>query len=414
MRMTNVFFPREMFWRVLLLGGAVVISFAVGEGLVRIIGEQDARGQFVFRGHHIRPYQLPLEPITAQLQAYQSSDRTRVIYHPILGWTHRPNHRSSDGLYHYNSRGLRSTPQEFSELPAKGVLRIALFGDSYTHGDDVSYEYTFAYMLEQRLNARGITAEVMNFGVGGYGIDQAFLRFRHEGTKAAAHLIVFGFQAEDVKRNLNLIRPLFFTRTGLPFAKPRFVLKEEQLELINVPVLPTDRLLDTLLDFDRWELSPYEAFYEKYANPWWRRSKLLAVSADLLGSTARDRSFYDPHSEAGKLALKLIETFKLEAKANGAEFLIVHLPELHDLRSLCRSGQVKYQSLLDELDARYEVVHPEAQMLATSLRPDLTDLFAGHYNYQGNLAVADVLFTAIIDHEGRRKRGALPPKRGTP
>ena len=85
-------------------------------------------------------------------------------------------------MYRYNTQGIRSPVPAFTPRAAEGVLRIALFGDSFTHGDDVPVEHSFGQVLEQQLITAGIPAEVLNFGVGGYGIDQAMLRFKEHGA----------------------------------------------------------------------------------------------------------------------------------------------------------------------------------------------------------------------------------------
>ena len=52
-----------------------------------------------------------------------------------LGWTVKPSGHSEE--YRANSEGIRSDVS-YSDAPAPGVLRIATFGDSFTHGDEVA------------------------------------------------------------------------------------------------------------------------------------------------------------------------------------------------------------------------------------------------------------------------------------
>mgnify|MGYP002063468789 CR=1 FL=1 len=40
------------------------------------------------------------------------------------------------------------------------MIRVALFGDSYTHGSQVAYDRSWGYLLEQKLRARGTNVEV--------------------------------------------------------------------------------------------------------------------------------------------------------------------------------------------------------------------------------------------------------------
>ena len=104
-----------------------IVCFLALEVAVRVIGEYDADGRFVFRHRFIRPYKLPVEYVRAKIDEFLASDETRAVYHPILGWTPRPDYTSADGLYHYNSQGIRSPIPRYSEFPPDGVTRIALF-----------------------------------------------------------------------------------------------------------------------------------------------------------------------------------------------------------------------------------------------------------------------------------------------
>jgi len=174
--------------------GSLVFFFGIAEVTIRTVGQFDSAGNFVFKNRIIHPHRLPIESVAASVQAIQASDRSTVIYQRILGWVPRPNSSSENGLYHYNSLGLRSARRDYSAEPDSGVLRIAIFGDSFTHGSDVPYEHTFGAILADNLNTAGTAAEVLNFGVGGYGIDQAMLRFSEQGARLGTDIVVLGFQ----------------------------------------------------------------------------------------------------------------------------------------------------------------------------------------------------------------------------
>jgi len=389
--------------RLYLLLGAGLLFFLVGELVVRTVGEFDQSGNFVFNNRIIRPHKVPSESVATRIREFLASDESLVVYHPVLGWIPRPGGRSRDGKYRYNSAGIRSEPREYSAVPDSGVLRIALFGDSFTHGDDVPFDSTFGALLEGKLVATGVAAEVLNFGVGGYGIDQAMLRFHEQGRGFAPHIVVLGFQPENLKRNLNVLRPLYDPRTVLPFGKPRFVLSDQGLGVVNVPVLPVEQVVPTLRDLDSWELLPYEYYYDRrdYAPVWWRHSKLLATAADLLGDSRDEwllkRILFGQSDQEWRLGRTVIQAFAEEATASGAEFLIVHLPTLQEMRLVPGLGHWSYQSYLDELDRLYRVVHPERRMLQEGAATRFTNLFAGHYTLLGNQIVADELFAHIAD-----------------
>ncbi len=386
----------------MLLLTVSVLSFGVAEVVVRSVGEFDSAGNFVFHNRIIRPHNLPVSQVEQSVRQLQASEQSVVVYHQYLGWAPRPGAESRNGLYRYNSQGVRS-PVEFSTQPDSGVLRIALFGDSFTHSDDVPYEDSLGAQLEKGLRAAGIRAEVLNFGVGGYGLDQAMLRYAVQGKAFAPDVVVMGFQPENLKRNLNLLRPLYDPRTRLPFAKSRFIFEGDGISLINVPVLPPEQVAETLRDLEHWPLLPHEHFYDPaaYQGAWWRHSKMLATMVDM--QVKQDdpwvlkRILYRDGSDDQKLGWAVIQAFAQEVAANGAEFKIVHLPTPVEMDVQRRLGRWPYQVFLDALDDSYDVVHPEQELLAAVEKDGLSAMFEGHYTAAGNRIIAEHLQAEIIN-----------------
>ena len=389
--------------KILLSLGTLVFFFAAAEMAVRIMGEWDASGNFYFKNRIIHPHKMPLKMVAERARALQESDDSIVTYHEVLGWAPRPGSESANGMYRYNSQGIRSPVPAYSGSPGEGVFRIALFGDSFTHGDDVPFEHSFGAVLEQKLNEAGRSAEVLNFGVGGYGIDQAMLRFKQQGAAFAPHLVVFGFQPENLKRNLNLLRPLYDPRSGLPFSKPRFILTDTGLSLINVPVLPPEMLADTLRDFDDWELRPHEYFYDPidFQTSWWQYSKLFATVVDLKADPRNEwllkRIIFTEGTREQQLGWGVIQAFGQEVAAVGARFLIVHLPSHPEMELRAGLGRWTYQTFLDALDGEYDVVHPEAALIQAAGDGGYGEIFAGHFNEKGNRIIAEAIFSHLTD-----------------
>lgn len=389
--------------KILLSLGSLVFLFAAAEVAVRVLGERDASGNFYFKNRIIHPHRLPVGMVAERVRALKDADDSIVTFHEVLGWAPRPGAVSADGLYSYNSQGVRSPVPTFAAKPPEGVLRIAMFGDSFTHGDDVPYEHSWGAVLEQLLNEAGIPAEILNFGVGGYGIDQALLRFQQQGAAFAPHLVVLGFQPENLKRNLNLLRPLYDPRSGLPFAKPRFIFTDRGIDLINVPVLPPERMAATLSDLDAWELRPHEYFYDPadFQGSWWQRSKLLATAYDLkVNQEDRwllKRIIFREKSEEQQLGWAIIQAFDMEVTATGARFMIVHLPSNQEMKLRVGLGRWSYQTFLDALDGAYDVVHPEGALMQAAQAHGLGEIFAGHYNEKGNRIIAQEIFDHLGD-----------------
>ena len=287
----------------------LLVCFVSVEIGIRYLGRYDSNRNFIFGSTILKPYHLPIKSTKLLIDRYLSSITSRLQFDSDLGWAPRPNSKSDNGYYVYNSVGIRSEPIEYSKTPHKSTLRIAIFGDSVTHGDEVPFEETWGYYLENNLRERGIDAEVLNFGVSGYGMDQAFLRWEKMGYEFSPHVVIFGFQPGNVKRNVNLIRPLIHPKTAIPFSKPRFVEEEDKLRLINVPAVNPEKIPGLLMDLVNWDIAKYEYFYNPfdYEDHIWLRSKLIALAISALyGNREWVLYIYDLKEKPARLAKKII------------------------------------------------------------------------------------------------------------
>ena len=250
---------------VILITISAFLTAIVGEIVLHAISHTDIDGNIYVAAFRIRPFKLPIKHLEKSLAHYVEKGTSYTHYDPDLGWAARPSSQAENGLYFSNSTGVRtsSSRQETPPQPLPGVLRIAIFGDSFTHGDDVSYEETWGAIIEKTMKENGRQVEVINLGGQGYAIDQAFLRWRKHGKPLKPHLVLFGFQNSNVKRTMNLIRMLYSPGTGIIFSKPRFLLENDTLHLINAPTVQPENLIAIFKDFNNWELKDHEFFYQE-------------------------------------------------------------------------------------------------------------------------------------------------------
>ncbi len=402
---------RDLNW--LLALGTLVAALALAEGLVRLLSVVDDDGNVSFGPVRLRPFRPPIHRVERILaQADEVSCRG---YDPDLGWAPRPNGRCQDGMSAYDAAGARgsTTRSEGASSRTPPSLRIALYGDSFTHGDGVPFEDSWGHRLQESLGTAGISCEVLNFGVGGYGIDQALLRWRKTKKELRASLVLLGFQAEDVERNVNLLRPLFYWKTRIPFSKPRFFLRDGELALLNVPALPPSEVPSTLRRLPSWEMRRFEHFYDEadYSGTPVRLRLWGVLEAGLRArkrKTAEALSFYAPESEAGALTLRILEEFQKEVEADGVEFWIVLLPRREDIRAWMSTGVVPYAGLLDRMRTRHLLIDPITSLCETRACPPFDDLFLkpndGHYAGEGHRRVAETVTARVRSwHEGRKR-----------
>ena len=402
-----------------LLLGSVLFSCGLAELAVRVGGSYTRDGDFRILGRTLRPLKVPFRTVAVKLRVREHAVPSYVCYDSELGWTVRPNTRSRSELYQSDADGARAPLEQDPESTTRGGTHVALFGDSFTHGYDVPFEHSWGELLENNLNASGGDVEVLNFGVAGYGVGQAYLRWQKVAAKFAPKVVVFGFCPENVKRTVNVVRPLYVPEGGIPYSKPRFVLRDGKLELVNMPTMPSDKLLEVLKNFPESDLAQYEFYFDRedYVTRVWHYSKFATLVLDLLRVNRvnqeqvrreRDLSFYDLDNEPCRLTLEIVAAFKQDVERSGARFLIVHLPARVDVETLSAGDPLPYAGLLAQLDERFAVVHPEAALRRAAEAGAMDDLFAkpgSHYSLKGSQIVADELSGVV------RSLLAPPPPR---
>jgi len=297
------------------------------EVLVRVAGTTDADGRFTLMNFTLESQALPVNELRGQVEGYiANKDIAVVIYDEWTGWSFRPNSVRQGGAFTINSAGFRSR-RDFDRSPPPDTLRIALFGDSFTAGDDVGDDEAWGFLLERILNEAGISTEVLNFGVGAYGMGQAYLRWQRLGKRFSPDIVIFGLQPENLKRNVNVFRQLLH-RSGPAFSKPRFALIDDELQLLNVPTLPPEQLMDVFENFSEHPLAPFEFYYQSRftATRWWAGIRLFSLVFEALRQAEDEPDIYRPGSEGGELGKAIIDAFAQDVLESGAEFVVLHLP----------------------------------------------------------------------------------------
>jgi len=395
--------------RLLLLLISTLLTILLAEIMLQLLCQSDADGNVTLLGKTIKSSSIPVQHIKDTLARYQTSTKSRMIIDALTGWKPRPDQCTHQQMYCYNSQGIRSAPQEYNLRPQTGMLRIALFGDSFTHGDDVPWVHTWAYQLEQQLRQHGIPAEVINFGVSAYGMDQAFLRWQQLGQQYQPQIVIFGFQAENINRNVNMLRGYYMARTGIPFSKPRYILEGDRLRLINSPALPLDQIVSTMQNMQSWPLAKHEWFYDPDAQspPAWQWSRLLLLISNvfqLQQPIRQSRSVYELSAEPALVTLRLMKLFAEDVRDHDADFLIVHLPTKRDLALVQKQCALPYQKILSELELQFHMIATSQDLLSAAKAESLDALFQKqHYSQAGNKIIASQFVQRIKSIIGREK-----------
>ena len=99
-----------------------------------------------------------------------------------------------------------------------------------------------------------------------------------------------------------MFRILYIHGPSIPFSKPRFYLNDGNLELINVPALPPERMVATFEAFAAHPLAAYEDYYRSrdVVSKWWLSSRLAAFIYEVTkAQESASEADYGPASERG-------------------------------------------------------------------------------------------------------------------
>jgi hypothetical protein len=127
-------------------------------------------------------------------------ERLHMRFDPELGWTSVPDTRL-ENFYGpgrsltINGQGARAK-RAYAEKPPAGRHRALCVGDAFTLGPGVDDDATWCAQLGQ-IEPR---LETVNLGQGGYGLDQSFLRVRHDGVQFTFAVLLFAFVRDDFAR----------------------------------------------------------------------------------------------------------------------------------------------------------------------------------------------------------------------
>lgn len=239
---------------------------------------------------------------------WESPSRVHVQYDSLLGWVNIPERYFPD-MYGpgmdlaINKQSLRNEDNMNPDV-AQGRIRVLCVGDSFTFGVGVGNQQTWCNLLET-LDDR---LETYNFGEVGYGIGQAYLKYKRHSTDVQYDVIVFAFIKNDFRRMQE-------DRRFSQYPKPRMRLVDGGLAMENVPV-PILNGPQRLVARNNGALKQFR--------------QLRSVT---LAGIIMSRVFGGLRAEAGEtdggraLAMAIIQAVAEEATGKGARVLFVYLPD---------------------------------------------------------------------------------------
>jgi len=316
-------------------------------------------------------------------------------YDAGLGWVLKDSWRD-DGIdgsrtfYRYEPGGARVRINA-----ADRPCRIHAYGNSFTHCDQVSDGETWEEYLAAHLRE-----PVMNFGVGGYGVYQAYLRMRRQEAIDPARYVILNIWHDDHFRSLDAWRAIRFTyRTPCGFTLPHLAAdpaKGTVEERPNPCPAPEDvyKLTDPGFVVSRFRDDPSLA-----------EMGFTGHDVGAGGVYCRPSTMSPAHIEAALLASRRIVEWAERDCAERGQHLMVILSHGREIVRDALEGRPRWDAsfvdwvkgrpgfLLDLRDAH------RREFATTRLSPDeyLGRYYNGHYAPAGNYFTAEALRPLLAD-----------------
>jgi hypothetical protein len=359
-----------VFWILALLIPAV-ICVGLAEGLASFVS---LRHRALFK-KDFNPHQLSA---TEGHHFFVSDNHApdQLGFDPDLGWDRVPPIRTYDPDVHYDAQA---------------------FGDSLTFCPGVADSETWASYLGE---LTGI--QTLNFGVGGYGLDQAVLKAEKYSSRFSTKISILGLYSEEYRRSHSYYGCYYFrSHPSFQYAfKPIFIEGGGSYELIKPPCSNVNCLIDMVTEGNtnlKEFLNKHDYWYrDNLRRPSLRAPYLpglVRVVPELLTLRSRGRRwFVTPDSV--HLAEFLIDRFADICHRAGSQPVYVLIYNAKQLARI-RSGMDKDQAIREHLKKHHLPYINTSDYILESC-PTAADLenvrgLSGHLSPYGNRLVAEAI-----------------------
>jgi hypothetical protein len=196
----------------------------------------------------------------------------------------------------------------------------------------------------------------MNFGVSGYGPDQAWLRYQRDGQPFHPCAVLIGYYVEDIDRVVNRFRAFIDPNESVVLSKPRYLLDGDGLALLPNPTTDPMELADPR--YVEAAFGAHDAWYfpgmyvsrpfDDLALVRLARTAAFRQSRVAMARTYDRYPFYDEQGEAFQVAGRVLIQFAEQVRAIGASPVVIVFPGWRDLISVQQGGPV-YASFVNWL-----------------------------------------------------------------
>ena len=323
---------------------------------------------------------------------YFSEDEINVTQHgnlsqydDLLGWGGVPDGEAEFVTVNnkvwlaHNSEGHRDIEHKASN---ENKPAIVFLGDSFTWGYEVEFDEMFVNQLRNKLS----DYEVFNLAHRGYGTDQQLLSFMRWYDGQPVELVVLMVSENDAEENG------VGDRYGK--SKPYYEIVKKEMVLMGVPVPENEAWTNSPAEIAApisWKTALNEFFFKShFIHDIDFRINLLRSS----NKSSKVQHHYSPKEIV--ITSHILEEFKKEVEASGAEFVVFFIPSKREIEKLDNSPpyQAEIIDICQELNIEYYDLAPNLQ----STWPRAYYRYGIHLNVRGHQITSDAIYQHLMQN----------------
>lgn len=307
-------------------------------------------------------------------------------FSPVMGWD-EAHGRVTDASSLIT--GGRKNPYESDKV------KISTYGDSFTYCEDVNEDETWQYYLSESSHTK-----VVNFGVRGYGPDQALLKMKkHLESGIRTDVIILSILSENISRVVNVNTKFYWSVGDYGGFKPVLVKEAPGYKWIDNYLGDMDsgagraKAISIVRKYDYW----YKVNKDRPAIKFPYSLSLIKIADYLLFKVKRWPDLWEeaPPTDVMRELVKIFYSLSQEYKFKP---VVVFIPDSYDLKRKDKGKPQSYARFIKRLRADYGA---RGMVIVDILDEDIkTPLFniapyAGHASAYGNRAIAKAIYEKI-------------------
>lgn len=332
---------------------AIVFGILASEGVLRVLSRPHPDCYGVLLGVALPPCSLPspytpLQSAVDRDEPYEDvvvggkritvGDLSGIARHDsVIGYAPESNVTSVNGWWRTDELGARIGSK--TDVENAGAKRLLVLGDSYAVGSRLPFEETWSFVLDTLTSA----LDVINFGMDGYGMAQAYLRYQAVREHVEHDMVLLMFVPEqDLWRDVGVRRdvggdwPMYWVL-------PRFIASDDSLRLIENPFPLADSTAQKASSPVHRGLKDHlRAFDRLYRESWYDEATGLEHLVVVKLGSAVIHKFWraqllnrlqEHDSEAVRVSALIFRTLRDEVTESGKTFVLTVLPTERALES---------------------------------------------------------------------------------